>query len=160
MEHRISRRMFLGGAVGLTGAGFLATACAPMAPGGAQSETPQDAAGSAEGVELIIWDPLFDPQQILLKDLMAKYSALHPEVTFKYESIQYDEVHKKTTIAMAGGGGPDAFNVPSYTWARFIDTKTAVEIDPVAFGAKDMAALRQAMSPTCSTTSRSMINFP
>lgn len=147
MERRISRRIFLSGAVGITGASLLLSACTPMTPGGTSSDAPQNAAESAEGVELVIWDPLFDPQQVLIKDLIAKYSELHPEVTFQYESIQYDEVHKKTTIAMAGGGGPDAFNVPSYTWARFIDTKTAVEIDPVAFGVQDMAGLEAGYVP-------------
>lgn len=146
MERRLSRRTFLSGAAGLASAGLLLSACTPMSSGGASSGA-ASTTDTAEAVELVIWDPIFDPQQVLMKDLIAKYSALHPEVTFNYESIQYDEVHKKTTIAMAGGGGPDAFNVPSYTWARFIDTKTAIEIDPVAFGAKDLADLEARYVP-------------
>lgn len=100
-----------------------------------------------EPIEIVIWDPIFDPQQVLLKDLMPRYSEMHPNVTFKYESIQYDEVHKKVTIAMAGGGGPDMFNVPSYTWARFIENNTAVEVDPMAFGAGSMAELEARYVP-------------
>lgn len=143
MEYKLSRRSFLRSVAGIAVTGALVTACAPVPSGGGQA----GAAAESGSIELVIWDPIFDPQQVLMKELMAAYSELHPEISFQYESIQYDEVHKKTTIAMAGGGGPDAFNVPSYTWARFIDTQTAVEIDPVAFGASDMADLEARYVP-------------
>lgn len=145
MHTQLTRRDFLRSAAGLAAGTVLLAACTPIAP--AAPSGGSSAAPATEPIELLIWDPLFDPQQVLIKDLTAKYTALHPEITFKYESIQYDEVHKKTTIAMAGGGGPDAFNVPSYTWARFIDTQTAIEIDPVAFGTKDMADLEARYVP-------------
>ena len=153
---KLSRREFLRLAA-FTATGAVASACAAPAPAPANVPPTQAAAATAvpataapapttappppAKIELTVWDPIFDPQQVLLKELNAKYMEMNPNVSIKYESIQYDEVHKKTTIAMAGGGGPDAFNIPSYTWARFIDTKTAVEIDPVAFGAKSITDL-------------------
>jgi ABC-type glycerol-3-phosphate transport system substrate-binding protein len=159
---KLSRREFLRLAA-LSAPGIVVAACAAPASTPAAAPPTQAPAATAvpptaalaptsvpppaEKIVLTVWDPLFDPQQVLLKELNNKYMEMNPNVTVKYESLQYDEVHKKVTIAMAGGGGPDAFNIPSYTWARFIDTKTAVEVDPVAFGANDLTDLESRYVP-------------
>ncbi len=158
----LSRREFLRLSA-LTAVGTALVACTPKAteepteaveptspPEAEQPEpspVPTEPPPAAEPVKIVIWDPIYTEQQVLLNELLPKYTEMNPNVTFEYESIQYDEVHKKTTIAMAGGGGPDAFNIPSYTWARFIDTKTALPVDPKGFGVDTLDQLAERYVP-------------
>jgi multiple sugar transport system substrate-binding protein len=48
---------------------------------------------------------------------------------------------------MAAGTGPDIFQVPTYTWPRFIETKSILELDPMGFGAMTLPELEAQFVP-------------
>jgi ABC-type glycerol-3-phosphate transport system substrate-binding protein len=100
-----------------------------------------------EPIELLMWDPTHTPIQELMADLIPECTALYPDVTLKYEHVQYDEVHTKTAIAMAGGGGPDIFQVNSWAWPMFIEKGTVLELDPLAFGVDSLSELEAQYVP-------------
>lgn len=165
MLQKLTRRDFIHiSALAVTGA--LAAACRPAAPQvvEVQKEVPVEVTreipvevevekvvtatpAPPEQIHIVIWEPTFEPENLLMADLMAQYSEMHPNVTFTYEDIVWNEVGVKVAVAMASGGGPDLFMVPTYNWPKFIEKGTVVELEPMAFGATSLSELEAQYVP-------------
>jgi ABC-type glycerol-3-phosphate transport system substrate-binding protein len=64
-------------------------------------------------VRLTIWR-VFDDDDTL-KTIMNNYRALHPNVSFDYRELRYDEYQDELLRAFAEGTGPDIFSIHN-TW--------------------------------------------
>ncbi len=77
---------------------------------GGPSKAQQEAVTPAK---LVIWN-VFDGEDAL-RPAMAKYQALHPNVSFDYRQLRVDEYKNELVRAFAEGRGPDLFFVHN-TW--------------------------------------------
>ncbi len=64
-------------------------------------------------VKLTVWN-VFDDEDTL-RPAMAKYQALHPNVSFEYRQLRVDEYKNELIRAFAEGRGPDVFFIHN-TW--------------------------------------------
>lgn len=64
-------------------------------------------------VSLTIWR-VFDDDDTF-RDLMNGYRAIHPNVSFTYRELRYDEYEEELLEAFAEGSGPDIFSLHN-TW--------------------------------------------
>ncbi|MDG1949211.1 MAG: extracellular solute-binding protein [bacterium] len=64
-------------------------------------------------VSLTIWR-VFDDDETFT-DLLSNYRAIHPNVSFEYREIRFDEYEDELIRAFAEGEGPDIFSVHN-TW--------------------------------------------
>jgi multiple sugar transport system substrate-binding protein len=64
-------------------------------------------------VTITIWR-VFDDDDTY-KTIMSAYQALHPNVSFQYRELRYDEYEDELIRAFAEGAGPDIFSVHN-TW--------------------------------------------
>jgi len=64
-------------------------------------------------VTLTVWR-VFDDSDTF-SSLMSSYSAIHPNVSFSYRELRYDEFEDELIRAFAEGTGPDIFSVHN-TW--------------------------------------------
>lgn len=135
---RLSRRDFLRLSAATT-TGVLLASCAPRTP---VTQAPQAAqAPQEEKITITILDPTWDTLNNVTQEILAEYTEAHPNVTFAYETVQYDEVHRKAAVAIAGGGGPDFFQCNSWSWPIFTEKGTVLEVEPTAFGVSSVDEL-------------------
>lgn len=64
-------------------------------------------------VTITIWR-VFDDDSTLTK-IMSAYQALHPNISFEYRELRYDEYEDELIRAFAEGEGPDVFSLHN-TW--------------------------------------------
>ena len=68
---------------------------------------------ATKGVTLNIWR-VFDDDSTF-KSAMSAYQAIHPNVSFKYRTLRFDEYEDELIRAFAEGNGPDIFSLHN-TW--------------------------------------------
>lgn len=68
---------------------------------------------ATEPVTLKVWR-VFDDEETLAPTMSA-YQALHPNVSFEYRELRYDEYEDELIRALAEGEGPDIFSLHN-TW--------------------------------------------
>ncbi|MBN9104594.1 MAG: extracellular solute-binding protein [Propionibacteriaceae bacterium] len=80
------------------------------------TSSPQPTPGSS-GVkpsgEVVLWD--YYGESTPLKDIVAKFSAEHPEITVKYEAYAYDAISQKFPVAASSAAAPDLATI-DMTW--------------------------------------------
>jgi len=64
-------------------------------------------------VKLTIWR-VFDDDDTF-RGLMDDYRAIHPNISFEYRELRFDEYEEELIRALAEGNGPDIFSIPN-TW--------------------------------------------
>src|SRR5438128_1342154 len=89
----------------------LASACLVIAIVGALALPATAARPAAPKITITYWTHVNPPAQTLEKKLVARYMALHSGVTVDYLPIAFNTLPTKLTTAIAGGGGPDLFNL-------------------------------------------------
>jgi multiple sugar transport system substrate-binding protein len=132
----LARRGFLLAGSGLAGASLLA-ACGQ----GASPAPPAQATAGAAKVSLNYWSHQFKPRVDLDTKYFADFKQKYPNVT----DINYDaspgKYEDKLQTAMAAGTGPDLYNLFDGLVPSFIDRGFAAEIDYLAIGVNNSAAL-------------------
>lgn len=63
--------------------------------------------------EVVLWD--YYGESTPLKDIVAKFSAEHPEITVKYEAYSYDAISQKFPVAASSAAAPDLATI-DMTW--------------------------------------------
>lgn len=82
----------------------------------------QDATTTAamKPIKLSYWRAWDD--QDAFTDIIAKYQAIHPNITIEYKKFRYEEYEKELVNALAEDRGPDIFSIPN-SWVRKYQTK-------------------------------------
>jgi ABC-type glycerol-3-phosphate transport system substrate-binding protein len=90
-------------------AALIATAC--MGGGGSG----EDGGGqeSNQPVTLTVWD--YYGEATPIKPAIAEFEKKYPQITIKYEAIDWDTAHEKFTVVVSGGNPPDVATM-DMTW--------------------------------------------
>lgn len=94
---------------------------------------------AAAKITVIYWTHVNPPAQTLEKKLVARYMALHPDVTVDYLPVDFNSLPTKLTTAIAGGGGPDVFNLFQSFAPGLVQRQFIVPVDFKAFGVGNAA---------------------
>jgi multiple sugar transport system substrate-binding protein len=103
-------------------------------------------------VTVTFWKHSHGPADVLTKELIADFEKEHPNVKIELLVTPWDQHLSKLLVSMAGGIGPDLFDlkdpmVPFYISKGFLDP-----IDPEAFGFKSQADLEKDWLPASFST--------
>lgn len=81
----------------------------------------------------------------MLNEIAAAYTALHPNVTVQYDTIDFDDYVSKVTIQLAGGTPPDAGWLMETAAPSFVDAGVLADLKPTldAYTDYDFADLSQ-----------------
>ncbi|MEK7103676.1 MAG: hypothetical protein AAB870_04990, partial [Patescibacteria group bacterium] len=88
----------------------------PRQPSGTSTITP------TEPITLQYWSAFDDNED--MSDIIADYTALHPNVTIEFRKFRFDEYEKELLNALAEDRGPDIFSVHN-TWVKGYTSKLA-----------------------------------
>ena len=114
-------------------ASFLA-ACASPVP--ATTAPDVQVPPSGETTKLVFWSHDFPPRENLDRQYMDKFIQDNPGVEIEYVLGPGDDVQylTKLTTAMAGGEGPDCFNLLNFSAGRLLDQGAVAPLDLAALG--------------------------
>jgi multiple sugar transport system substrate-binding protein len=73
----------------------------------------------------------------MLKGIADAYTALHPNVTIQYDTIDFDDYVSKVTIQLAGGTPPDAGWLMETAAPSFVDAGVLADLVPTLNAYKD-----------------------
>jgi len=94
---------------------------------------------AADKITITYWTHVNPPAQAVEKKLVARYQALHPGVSIDYLPLDFNSLPTKLTTAVAGGGGPDLFNLFQSFVPALVQRQFVVPVDFKAFGVGDRA---------------------
>ncbi|MBU0707013.1 extracellular solute-binding protein [Patescibacteria group bacterium] len=77
---------------------------------------------SLKKVELTIWR-VWDEEDAF-EEIFDSYRAAHPNVTFVYKKLRYEEYKEELLSAWARGEGPDIFSLPNQWMGEYLDLIT------------------------------------
>lgn len=80
--------------------------------GSASSSSPASGTAAPTG-QVTIWD--YYGSATPIKPALAKFESAHPEITVKYEALDYETMQDKFAAAVSSGGAPDLATV-DMTW--------------------------------------------
>jgi ABC-type sugar transport system, periplasmic component len=111
---------------------------APAATTAAPAATTAAAATSSAPVTLrfTVWTGNAD-HLAMLKSIADAYTAMHPNVTIKYDTIDFDDYVSKVTIQLAGGTPPDAGWLMETAAPSFVQAGVLADLKPVLTSYKD-----------------------
>ncbi len=104
---------------------------------GALSAPTHAAQPAASKITITYWTHVNPPAQKLEKTLVARYEALHPNIAVNYLPVDFNSLPTKLTTALAGGGGPDLFNLFQSFVPELVQRQFLVPVDYKAFGVGD-----------------------
>ncbi|GAC1435603.1 MAG: extracellular solute-binding protein [Chloroflexota bacterium] len=103
---------------------------------------------AAAKVTITYWTHVNPPSQAVEKKLVARYEALHPGVTIDYLPLAFNSLPTKLTTAVAGGGGPDLFNLFQSFVPGLVQRQFVVPVDFKAFGVGTQAGFAARYLPS------------
>src|SRR5579883_530970 len=104
---------------------------------GALSAPTHAAQPAASKITITYWMHVNPPAQKLEKTLVARYEALHPNIAVNYLPVDFNSLPTKLTTALAGGGGPDLFNLFQSFVPELVQRQFLVPVAYKAFGVGD-----------------------
>lgn len=124
-------------------AGILQAGCAsPVASPGTPAVGTGTPAASAEAVTIVYWSHENEPRNELDRELITEFMAQNPGITVTYETFPFEDYETKVLTALAGGTGPQLFNLFTSKMAELVESGAVVPLDPVPMGLADEAAFR------------------
>lgn len=120
----------------------LLASCAPASPAStsapAATEAPSASAQApaAGTTKIVFWSHDFPPREKLDRQYMDKFKQENPGVEIEYVLGPGDDVQylTKLTTAMAGGEGPDCFNLLNFSAGRLLAQGAVAPLDLNALG--------------------------
>jgi len=123
----------------------LLVSCAPPSPAtpaatspAATAQAPSAATQPPSGVttKIVFWSHDFPPREKLDRQYMEKFKQDNPGVDIEYVLGPGDDVQylTKLTTAMAGGEGPDCFNLLNFSAGRLLSQGAVAPLDLKALG--------------------------
>ncbi len=120
-----------------------AATSAPAAPA-APAATSAPAAPAAATVKISFWSHDFPPREKLDRGFMEKFKADNPGVEIDYVLGPGDDVQylTKLTTALAGGEGPDCFNLLNFSAGRLLAQGAVAPLDLSVLGFSSLDQLK------------------
>ncbi len=121
----------------------LLAACAAPAPPTAAPAAQEPASG--QPVKISFWSHDFPPREKLDREFMEKFKQDNPGVEIEYVLGPGDDVQylTKLTTAMAGGEGPDCFNLLNFSAGRLLEQGAVAPLDLATLGFKNLDEIKQ-----------------
>ena len=140
-DHGLSRRSLLGGALGAAAAAGL-TACSPGSTGKpGQAAAPVPGGGGSEGykgpnVELAYWNGLTGGDGPVMRKIVSRFNAAHPNIKVTMTAIAWAEYYQKVPAAVSNGKAPDIGIMHNSTLATNAARQVIQPLDDVAAALK------------------------
>jgi len=110
---------------------------------------PASAAHSAASkITITYWTHVNPPAQTLERKLIARYEQLHPGIRITYLPLEFNSLPTKLTTALAGGSGPDIFNLFQSFAPALVQRQFIVPVDFNAFGVRNAAGFAARYLPS------------
>ena len=106
-------------------------------------------APSAEKIKLVFWSHDFPPREKLDRQYMDKFMQDNPNVEVEYVLGPGDDIQYLTKLvtAMAGGEGPDCFNLLNWSAGRLFSQNAVKELNPQDMGYDSVEEVEKAYVP-------------
>jgi ABC-type glycerol-3-phosphate transport system substrate-binding protein len=119
--------------------GLLLSSCASGTTQPASTEAP------AQPVTITVWD--YYGEATPVKPLIEPFMAAHPNITIKYEALDWDTTLEKLNVVLTGGSPPDVVTV-DMTWIpKFASLGAFTDLKPLSGGMLNGVAWDQAYTP-------------
>jgi multiple sugar transport system substrate-binding protein len=106
------------------------------------------APSAASKITLTYWTHVNPPAQTLERKLIARYEQLHPGIRITYLPLEFNSLPTKLTTALAGGSGPDIFNLFQSFAPALVQRQFIVPVDFKAFGVGNAAGFATRYLPS------------
>jgi multiple sugar transport system substrate-binding protein len=93
-------------------------------------------------VTIVYWSHENEPRNELDRELIAEFTAGNPDVTVTYEVFPFEDYETKVVTALAGGTGPQLFNLFTSKMGELVESGAVSAIDAAAMGLADETAFR------------------
>ena len=117
---------------------WLVVACAPAAPPAA----PPAATPAPQKITLTYWTHEYEPRNALDERYIAEFMEANPDIEVRYETFPFEDYETKLLTALAGGTGPDLFNISTSRMIALVRSGAVVPVDAQAMGYDSIAALQ------------------
>lgn len=112
----------------------------------ASCTSPAPAPASGQNTKITIWSHDFPPREKLDRQFMEKFKQDNPGVEIEYVLGPGDDVQylTKLTTAMAGGEGPDCFNLLNFSAGRLLAQGAVAPLDLTVLGFNSLDEVKKA----------------
>ena len=125
--------------------GLLFSSCASATTQPVASQAPVTTEAPAQPVTITVWDYYGEATPVL--PLIEPFMAAHPNITIKYEALDWDTTLEKLNVVLTGGTPPDVVTV-DMTWIpRFASLGAFADLMPISGGMLNGVAWDQAYTP-------------
>jgi multiple sugar transport system substrate-binding protein len=125
--------------------GLLLSSCASATTQPVASQAPVTTEAPAQPVTITVWDYYGEATPVL--PLIEPFMAAHPNITIKYEALDWDTTLEKLNVVLTGGTPPDVVTV-DMTWIpRFASLGAFADLKPLSGGMLNGVAWDQAYTP-------------
>jgi len=125
--------------------GLLLSACGGATTQPAASQVPVTTEAPAQPVTITVWD--YYGEATPVKPLIEPFMAAHPNITIKYEALDWDTTLEKLNVVLTGGTPPDVVTV-DMTWIpKFASLDAFTDLKPLSGGMLNDVAWDQAYTP-------------
>jgi multiple sugar transport system substrate-binding protein len=112
---------------------------------------------SANTITLNVLEIITSPERTaLLKDLIAEYEALNPNIKINLISPPYEQADQKATLMLNTNQDLDVLEVRDYTVKQFVNNKKLTDLSPYFAGWSEAGTL----SPVANASARIVDNTP
>lgn len=116
-------------------------------PSAAPSALTSPGAPAQERADIVYWSHENEPRNELDRKLIAEFTTQNPDIKVTYETFPFEDYETKVVTALAGGTGPQVFNLFTSRMAGLVTSKAVVPVDFKAMGLADDAAFRDLYVP-------------
>jgi multiple sugar transport system substrate-binding protein len=106
------------------------------------------APSAASKITITYWTHVNPPAQRLERKLIARYEQLHPGIRITYLPLEFNSLPTKLTTALAGGSGPDIFNLFQSFAPALVQRQFIVPVDFKAVGVGSVAGFAARYLPS------------
>jgi multiple sugar transport system substrate-binding protein len=125
--------------------GLLLSSCASATTQPVASQAPVTTEAPAQPVTITVWDYYGEATPVL--PLIEPFMAAHPNITIKYEALDWDTTLEKLNVVLTGGTPPDVVTV-DMTWIpKFASLGAFTDLKPLSGGMLNDVAWDQAYTP-------------
>lgn len=125
--------------------GLLLSACGGAATQAPATEAPVVTEAPAAPVTITVWD--YYGEATPVKPLVEPFMTAHPNITVKYEAIDWDTMMEKLNVVLTGGEVPDVATV-DLTWVpKYAALGAFADLKPLSGGQLNGVAWDQAYTP-------------